>query len=225
MFISEEDKKKLNHAFGDLVLHNNIISWKLKATSYFDNIKEQFFWTTCSDDCDLNNQKYLLSYEYNIEITLPLWKNDFIVVKEVDWHIQQIAIQNAVKLEDMHINKNNSLCVCWPLQQQEYIKQWLTLEIIMCEIVTWFFYAQKFFELYSERPWWELAHGEDWLYQEVAWLLWVSVTEIVEKKYIKGLIMRGKKPKGHHPCLCWSKKRRRKCHPELFHKLWHSMCL
>lgn len=233
MKISNIEKRDFEDRFPYLKIEwDSSIKGNIFFDSYYNKDTDEFYYDSSSVVC--SDKKYHIKYRYEISITLPKNDNEFIVVKEVWWKLEKVVKAKNKKKEDLHIEKNGSLCLCWPEAKQKYINNWFSINEVMSELIIPFFYAQRFFELYEYRPRWELPHWDEWkrveiadLYKkavdEISIMLWISWKSIREEKYVYDIIENRQKPKWHHNCICWSKLKFRSCHNGWLQKRWNAI--
>lgn len=155
--------------------------------------------------------------QYNIEIHLIRSVNSLKpIIFEVGGKISQYATELNIPLNDLHINKDGSLCLCIYEEEKEYLPNGFILSDYIENLVEPFFYWIEYYKIFKEPPWGEYAHdflGYMQLYNKGK----IVISELKKKaKEMNYDILSLTKLKGHHQCPCNSGKILRNCHPDIY---------
>ena len=232
MKISNTEKKEFSKRFPYLkFVWTHTLEWNLFFDSYYDNISNEFYpyIELAREQIWHLDEKYCIGKsQYEIRILMPK-NHKFVEVEEIWGKLESVCKEKNIRnIADLHVHsETNRLCLCGEGTKERYIKQWLTLPIIMNNLIIPYFYAQKYYELYDERPWGELAHWEEGCKQEFQEQLyqydikWETIEPYWDtlKTYIDTLSKKKAKPKWHHECICGSRLKFRECHNNLFTRI------
>lgn len=143
-------------------------------------------------------------------------------VYETSGRIQENARQRSLPLSDLHINGDDSGCLCLNVDEVRYLPDGFKLEHYIPRLVVPFFFAQSYFEKHGTWPWGQWGHGVSGLLE---WYL--KQPQITNEKLdifvqqalalsdgpeLKRHLMKKSGIKGHHPCICGSTNKFRNCH-------------
>lgn len=153
------------------------------------------------------------------EIEINLLKQGFLPsVQEVGGRILKSKKKWGIEdLIDMHVYSDSTACLCIPTEVQTRMPNGFNLKDFFENLLIPFFYYQSFFEKYGKEPWRGYSHGclgilESYLnYKDIS-LENVNFFLNILPDNLKDSILRNHKIKGHHFCLCKSRKKFRKCH-------------
>jgi len=215
--LKNHDKEWIKKKYPDLKIDLGIKPSKifglLKFDMFYDLEKKSYL---LNPPKDLFSNPYRIKDEYNIEVFLIRPDSSLLPpVREVGQRIKNVALEKKKKIEDLHVNKNDSVCLCFKNEEKDYLPRGFNLEDFFENIVIPFFYAQSFYEKNNDWLWGEYSHGDlalpEWFIEKHKRII---KTKIV-KKYLhkKGAI------KGDWPCICGSSLEFRNCHKELFRSL------
>jgi hypothetical protein len=156
--------------------------------------------------------------------------SDLPTVSETEGRIKKVAETSGIPISDLHTYTNGVACLCLKLAEASYFPEGFSLPVFMEKLVEPFFYAQRYFEDHDIWPWDAYSHWE------LGWLEWYfdqkehtheSTRLFLEKlrgsqawNRISGELSKKDGVKGHHPCLCGSKKKYRYCHKNVLRGLW-----
>jgi len=169
------------------------------------------------------------SYQIRIELQSSL-VSDLPTVIETDGRIKKLAENNNIPINDLHTYDNNQICLCVKPSEATFFPKGFSFQDFIELLVVPFFYAQKYFEEYKIWPWDSYSHGA------LGWFEWYNDQNELTRKstecFIENLrnnhvwnviekeLSKKGGVKGHHICLCGSKKRYRNCHNSVLHGLW-----
>lgn len=156
---------------------------------------------------------------YFLEINLePKQRSILPQIKEVHGEIEKISKELNSLTIDLHINKDNTICLCIDKKERDYFPNGFFIKSFFKDVLEPYLYWISFYRKYKKPPWDDYAHGELGyleLYAENS----ISIDEL--KEYIlteKLLIFR--KCKGHYPCFCGSGRKLRDCHKLLYNSVY-----
>jgi hypothetical protein len=172
-----------------------------------------------------------LSDTYQIRIELqPSAVSDLPTVIETGGRIKKVAEERNIPIIDLHTYSDGTACLCVKLAEPSYFPDGFSFRTFIEDLVEPFFYAQRFFEDHNTWSWDTYSHGV------LGWLEWYldqgnhssesteSFLEILSKsqgwQYILKELSKKRGVKGHHPCICGSKKKFRNCHKNVLRGLW-----
>lgn len=103
-----------------------------------------------------------LKATFLIEVRLWMMQNrhEYPLVYNPDGQIQKIAQRKNLPLEDLHIYKNNCLCLGLPQRFKEYYPNGFEVERFF-DHLTEHLYWVAYFERYNKEPWKAERHGDD----------------------------------------------------------------
>ncbi len=168
---------------------------------------------------------------YQIRIELQSSSvSDLPIVIETGGRIKNIAKTRNIPIIDLHTNSNGTACLCLRLEESTFFPDRFSISVFMEKLVEPFFYAQSYYEDYNTWPWDTYSHGVlgwlEWYYDQKHHTLNETEMFLEQLKNSKdwnqiSFEIRGVKCiKGHHDCICGSKKRYRNCHEKVFRGLW-----
>lgn len=99
---------------------------------------------------------------FNIEVRLYAMRNreEYPKVYNTDGRIQKIAKRKNMKIQDLHVYSDNSLCLGLPARFYEYYPEGFNLQFFfkhLSEHLYWVVY----YERYNKSPWPAELHGDD----------------------------------------------------------------
>ena len=177
------------------------------------------------------NSGYRIQDEYQIKIVLKSSKHsDLPQVFEIGGRLNSIANDRGFKLTDLHINPDEMACLCLNIEEESYLQNGFIIEEFFNLLVIPFFYAQSYFEKNASWPWGQYSHGSvgifEWCYEQsnltenATKELINRLRELTDWQMVKPYLDHKKTAKGHHECLCGSKKKFRNCHEDALHGIW-----
>ncbi len=172
-----------------------------------------------------------LSDTYQIRIELqPSSVSDLPTVIETEGRIKKAAEDRNIPIEDLHTYFDGTACLCIQLAEPSYFPNGFSFRTFIEDLLEPFFYAQRFFEDHNAWPWDAYSHGV------LGWLEWYfdqenhsseSTESFLEKlrkskgwQSISRELSKKSGVKGHHPCICGSKRKFRNCHKNVLRGLW-----
>lgn len=168
------------------------------------------------------NREYnstIIEDNYAIEIMLESKENSILpTVKEINQRIKHIAQDLSKSPLDLHLNVDDTLCLCIKPIEETYFPNGFDIKIFFEQVLEPYLYWVSFYEKFTFPPWDEYAHGK-WGYLELYGENKISLNDI--EPYFKlnelGVL---KKLKGHHQCPCGNKKKLRTCHPLILQAIY-----
>lgn len=167
------------------------------------SLRRGMIWGTMFFECcyDYNSNEIVFDssldnfIEDSYEIRVDFNKTDtfgFPQVYEESGIIKDFAQKKGIKLEDLHINKNDKENCCLGIFP-EY--KWSGATKFIEEKVVPFFYWQSYRRIFEKEPWKGYSHGKDGIFEAMS-----SNSNAVSKGSIRNQI-----------CQCGSKKKYKKC--------------
>ena len=103
---------------------------------------------------------YHISDSYVIRVSLNI-ENGTILPKvyELSNKIVQIARMKNKEMSDLHINPDNSFCLCIPEREEELFDNGFTIKEFFIKSVEQFLFQMSFYNQKGYFPWGEYAHG------------------------------------------------------------------
>lgn len=215
--LNSEDKCWLKKEHPDLK-----IDLQARPSIIFGILKFDMFYNFERKNYILNPPEEFISNpnrikdEYNIEVFLIKTDSSLLPpIREAGQRIKSVAATKKKKLEDLHINKDGSVCLCFKKEEKDYLPRGFNLEDFFKNLVIPFFYAQSFYEENNSWPWGEYSHGNlalpEWFIEKNK--------GIIKIKIVKNYLYKKEAIKGDWPCICGSSSDFRNCHKELFRTL------
>lgn len=142
-------------------------------------------------------------------------------LKVLGTRLQETAERYGLKLLDLHVYPNHTVCFAAPQQIDADWASGMTPTKFIWQYVLPFLYEQAFFDRHGRWPWGELAHGSigliEWLGRKrnptngdiLRTILLLKSSGENAKRLIQ---IRARR---HHQCPCGSGKQLRYCHPDL----------
>lgn len=159
---------------------------------------------------------------YNIEVSLKYNEKSMLPkVRCIDRKIENIAAYLNKKLDDLHINSDNSFCLTiYPKEKDFFSDKEFNIREFFKNLVEPFLYWISYYERFNEAPWADYAHGylgiieyigenEDIVFEEVFNIL---KSENVSLRKILRVYRQS-------TCLCGSNLKMRKCH----NRIWNGI--
>lgn len=150
---------------------------------------------------------------YNIKIDFNNIPSESILPKVfiTDNKIEKIAEDLCINKKDLHLNDNDSFCMCIYDREKEYFPDGFNnINIFFEKLIEPYLYWVSYYKIYRSKPWSEYAHGDLGyleLYAENEIDL-LGLTQSIDKKKL----LKYKNMTGHHICLCGTKYKIRDCH-------------
>ncbi len=152
-----------------------------------------------------------ISSSYSLEINFEPKQGSMLPqVKELGNKIDKISKELNLPIIDLHINNDKTICLCIYKKEKEYFANGFSVQVFFEDILEPYLYWVTYYQQHKMQPWDGYAHGE-FGYLELYAENEISIDELKEYISIEKLL-EYKKMKGHHSCLCGSKKILRKCH-------------
>ncbi len=139
-------------------------------------------------------------------------------VKELGGKFDEISKELNLPIIDLHINHDKTICLCIYKKEKGYFTNGFSVQVFFENILEPYLYWITHYQRYKTQPWGGYAHGE-FGYLELYAENEISISELKEYISIEKLL-KYKKMKGHHPCLCGSKKILRKCHVLIYNAIY-----
>lgn len=201
----------------------NILKGTLVFSMVYDPDSEAY---TINPAAPERTAKYFIEDAYEITVDFNIAEHSKLpILKETGGRLKLVQEQkNILDIRDLHVNPHDeSLCMLVRPTELSLVESSFKLLEFMNKLVIPFFYAQSYFEKYSQWPWGDYSHGtlgileryvDETLHTEqVTRFYLISLTERSDWATIKGLKSnRDHKIKGHTPCPCNSGKKFRDCH-------------
>ena len=172
------------------------------------------------------------AYEIRIERTTSR-TSSLPRVSEIGGKLECVAQAKGLQLEGLHVNPNQSLCLCAPPEEEGHFPNGFNLKDFMCGLVIPYFYAQRFFEENDKWPWGQRSHGVCGLiecYPSLKMGEMLAVENFMHQlraydsegwqRIMRWLVKTRFTVKGHYQCVCDSKVKFRNCHRDVFLGLW-----
>jgi hypothetical protein len=203
----------------DIILTPSEIRWiknkypNIKIDNKKISIKGQIYFNRSYNEITINDS-------YEIEIILKTKENSILPqVKEVGGKIREIANNLNKPLIDLHVNNNdNTLCLCIYKKEKEYFLDDFDIKIFFEQLLEPYLYWISYFNKYKRKPWGEYAHSN------LGYLEMYAEEEIdidnLKKFFLNEELVKIKKMKGHHGCLCGSNEKIKKCHKLLYKAIY-----
>lgn len=226
MIITENDKKwvKSNYPKLKLDIENgySVLFGSFEFVASF-NPKTRRYIIGCEDKNEDSDIK-IIKDRYEIKIN---FNDDYPQTYETRGRLLSVAEKKKKKPEGLHINPGGDLCLVG-----HFDKQANSLQDFLDGPVLQFFYDQSYYEKYNKWPRGQYSHGLLGLFEnyydnlsitsDVTEKCLVELSKRAEWSYIKKILLRRSKIKGHWPCLCSiSQKKFRDCHKTAFLGLWN----
>jgi len=126
----------------------------------------------CSYDIESNELVYVKKFQNYLhdsyEVRIDFNKHDtfgFPKIFEESGIIKEFADSNSIKIEDLHINKDEDNSCCLGIFP-EY--QWRDAATFIRDKVVPFFYWQSYKRKYGKEPWKALSHGRNGIIESLA---------------------------------------------------------
>ena len=160
-----------------------------------------------------------ISSSYLLEINFEQKQGSMLPqVKEVGGKIDEISKKLNLLTIDLHINNDKTICLCIYKKEKEYFTNGFSTQVFFEDILEPYLYWVTYYQQYKTQPWDGYAHGE-FGYLELYAENEISIDELKEYISIENLL-KYKRTKGHHFCLCSSKKILRKCHTLIYNAIY-----
>ncbi|MDI6716715.1 MAG: hypothetical protein QME63_07210 [Actinomycetota bacterium] len=121
---------------------------------------------------------------------------------------------------DLHYFSDGSACLCYERAVRRYFPEGSNIEIFLRRLVEPFFYGQSYFQRHGKWPFGEYGH----MYEGQGLIQFYSDELNTDDLNIIfnciKLLAKDEQVKGHWLCPCRSSESLRKCHPELFKRLY-----
>lgn len=188
------------------------IAW-LKEKYSFLKIRDNFLVGEINFNREFN--EISISSSYLLEINLES-KQDSILpqVKELEGKIKKIAEELDLPIVDLHINNDDTICLCIYEKEKDYFPNSFSVEVFFEQIVEPYLYWVSYYKKYKNPPWEGYAHFE------LGYLELFAENEICLENLKKHIslekLLDYKNLKGHHLCPCGSGKKLRNCHKLLY---------
>lgn len=197
-----------------------IIAGKFEFSASFDKIKKQYIINP-SDDNRLRFR--YIEDAYDIRIILPNKELEFPNVQETEGRIKNLAQKLKKPLIDLHVYEDGICCIIGPYDESSEF----SIENFINGPVLQFFYDQSYYEKYKEWPRGTYSHGylgliENYFYNFIEGKKGLEQNCLEKLRgnnnwtTIKKFLESDENIKGHWLCICGSKLKFRKCHPEVF---------
>ncbi len=215
--LTENDRIWINNHFPNLKYNSchefNLLSGYIEINGYYNKITDEFIHNPPTS----YTGKYKIEDRYKIKVDFQDSSNAVLPkVKEIGGRIKEVSNKKHIALCDLHINKNDTTCLCGNHDQLDFISNGFKIDKFLWELVIPFFYDQSFFEKYNEWPRGTLSHGvpgerENLLQRFPKLRLYIDN----DKKYSRLLkLFKAKKIKQNWKCICMSGRRFCDCHKE-----------
>ncbi len=232
LFINEEDRAWLSANYQSLKIQDNKngITEVVGTLNFRMTFLEEGKYIINPDQSFIDGVKIEDSYEIRIELK-PSEISNLPQVYETGSRIKTVARKENLKLEDLHINpKGETACLCIKPEESENLPNGFNLKDFFNNLVIPFFYAQSYFETQKSWPWGDYGHGIDGLiewYNKQRDFKGIKADDFLKmiQKYkdwaLYEVKLKDKRGiKGHHDCICGSKKKFRDCHKKVFEGMW-----
>ena len=143
-------------------------------------------------------------------------------VREVGGRIVKSLLEwNIEDPSDLHIHPNGALCLCVETEIEKNLPNGFNLRDFFWNLLIPFFFYQSYFERFGREPWPGYGHGDIGVLESFQnrvkldnHLSYTTIHSYLESlsKQTRMRIHENVEAKGHHRCLCGSKKIIRKCH-------------
>lgn len=145
-----------------------------------------------------------------------------------DKSISQLPALHVERLEpipERHFNqKDNSACLCSPLEEREFLRPELQFRIFLEQLVIPFLYGQVFYSSRGHWPWAEYAHGAAGILeayskihdQDRAEECMRLLAQDANWPRIRSALRQKPHVKGRSPCFCTRRIQIIRCHPRAF---------
>ena len=99
---------------------------------------------------------------FNIEVRLYAMRNreEYPKVYNTDGRIQKIAKRKNMKIQDLHVYSDNSLCLGLPARFYEYYPEGFNLQFFFKHLSEHLYWV-AYYERYNKSPWPAELHGDD----------------------------------------------------------------
>lgn len=159
--------------------------------------------------------KVAIKSKYSLEINFQAKQGSILPqVKEIEGKIKKIAEELELPILDLHINNDETICLCIYEKEKDYFPNNFSIKIFFEELLEPYLYWVTFYQKYKKPPWEGYAHF-DLGYLELYAENNISI-ENLKKRISSEKLLTYKRYKGHHDCLCGSKKKLKKCHELLY---------
>ncbi len=176
-----------------------------------------------SDELVAKGNSIYISAMYNVSIEHQ-GNTSFPKVFETSGKIQAVANSKGLRMIDLHTfpNDNDALCLASPMVTYPAAMNGISLQAYVEDFLIPYLFAQEHFAKTDIWPWGDLSHG---LIGHLEWLGRIDQPVLRDAKVmllnIGGIEKPGHfhdlfsiRPRFHKPCICGSKKKFRKCHPD-----------
>ena len=149
--LTEQDQQILNKSYPSLncSLKRSVVWGSLFFACSFDHVKQELVYDDSATD--YIRDSYEIQIDFNQFDTFGFPK-----VYEESGTIKKFAQDNGIKLEDLHINKDDDNSCCLGIFP-EY--QWYGVSDYIRDKVIPFFYWQSYRRINSKEPWKGASHG------------------------------------------------------------------
>ena len=160
-----------------------------------------------------------LNSSFDLEIDLQTKEGSILPkVKETKGKIKNIAKRLGLPPVDLHINKDETICLCIYEKEKEYFPNRFSIKTFFENVLEPYLYWVSYYEKFKNPPWdgyahYELGHLE--LYAENG----ISIDDLKNRIPLKKLL-EYKKYKSHDKCLCRSKRKLKKCHKLVYKAIY-----
>lgn len=120
---------------------------------------------------------------------------------------------------DMHLFLDGANCLCARTEEQARMPNGFNLKDFFENLLISYFYYQSFFEKYGKEPWKGYSHDDLGILESYLNCQGDISLEVVQS-FLSNLVNEGlakaivdnRQIKGHHFCICGSRKKQRHCH-------------
>ena len=148
MFVSDEDRAWLSHAYPLLQIENGQVFGAVAFRGWYDSVSELF---------------KVLSDEEKPSAGIALLCNFSVRIKDrtntLNSLLPELRIDGIKPLSDRHINEGDSTaCLMTPLEEDKFLLPQFKFRLFFERLVIPFLYGQAFYEIHKKWPWKDLSH-------------------------------------------------------------------
>ncbi len=228
MQLSEEDKEWLETSYPEIRISTKEGVEHLSGFLDFDMIynPDTGSYTLSSGNRNAIQNKFHIYDRYELDIALIEAKNSILPeTREIGGRIENLRSKLNLKIQDLHAYPDYMLCLCARQAEESYFPKKFNLPDFIQQLVIPFLYSNSFFEQNNTRPWGEHGHSglgtlEYYMDQQkfgdkklvTSTLHALDEDTNTNSSSYFSYLQRIDIP-GHLDCVCGSKKRISKCHP------------
>jgi hypothetical protein len=213
--LKKSDEEWLRSNYQTLIPTDDAVTGIIEFTASYNRDTNRF--VVLGDQITDDNGAVTLSGNFEVRIE-----------ERRDKSISQLPALHVERLEpipERHFNqKDNSACLCSPLEEREFLQPELQFRVFLEQLVIPFLYGQVFYSSKGRWPWAEYAHGAAGILeayskiddQDRAEECIRLLAQDVNWPRIRSALRQQPYVKGRSPCFCAKRVQIIRCHPRAF---------